>query len=472
MSEIRKHLRDGESVHVEFLGTIPDPLELARHVVGMLNATGGSIYIGVDDRGEVLGVSGAEDSRAELQRKVNELISPSALFDVVPEDVDGRTVLTVIVPPGASGPYMCDGKIMTRESDATRLATIDEVHRWLQRSVSEAVRWERRPAVELSKEDLDLQEVRRTTQEPESRVRLQTESGHGPEGILKAFGMMSQGRYTNAADVCFGKDPSIRNAQVRLRAFAFEKGKGGDYRDHRDIHGPIAAVIEQAVAFVRRNTWISAEFLDGALRRDVSAEYPLQALREGVVNAMAHRDYASFSSGATIMLYPDRLEIWNSGALPEGWKAGNLKRDHPSLPKNPDIAHYLYVRGYMERIGRGTQKIMDACTAVGLKAPAWKVDRDGVTLVIYAAKPQGPKSPKLPELNERMLQFLQTVVPGQSVTTLVYTRRVTETITERQARRDLQDLVELGFLKKEGSTKATRYIRTDKQAPEPPSIRT
>lgn len=456
MNGIKQHLQEGESTGVEFVRVDATPREIAGHVVAMLNSEGGSIYVGLDDGGRVIGLFDATHKTSSLQKELNSLITPSALFDVSTEEVDGEQVISIVVPQGANTPYMCDGRIMIRNGPSSVPASAAEMHRWLQKEVSETVRWERRPALELTEEELDLKEIGHTTEKPEAKVRFQSSSDR-PEAILKAFGMISQGRYTNAADVCFGKDPSIRNPQVRLRAFAFEQNKRGDYRDHRDIHGPLAKVIDQAVEFVGRNSSLAARFPETSIQREVKTAYPSYAIREGIVNAVAHRDYASFSSGATIMLYPDRLEIWNSGALPEGWNPAKLKKDHLSLPKNPDIAHYLYVRLFMERIGRGTQKILDACKQAGLKPPTWKVDEDGITLILYSTK---PKAPRPVVLNERMRQYLRNAGLGQPMTTLEYTRIVEETITERQARRDLGDLVKLGYLTKKGRTKAARYIRT------------
>ena len=109
------------------------------------------------------------------------------------------------------------------------------------------------------------------------------------------------------------------------------------------------------------------------MKREDAPAYPGEAISEGLVNALAHRDYAAFSSGATVTLYPDRVEIWNSGRLPQGWKEDRLRRNHPSLPANPEIAHALFIRGFMERIGRGTLKTIEACRTAGIPAPKWSV---------------------------------------------------------------------------------------------------
>jgi len=93
----------------------------------------------------------------------------------------------------------------------------------------------------------------------------------------------------------------------------------------------------------------------------------MSALREGVMNALIHRDYGLPSASMSVIIYSDKIEIFNSGKSP--LKAAELKKSHLSLPVNPDIAHMAFLRDYIEKIGRGAIKIIDACKTAGLKAP-------------------------------------------------------------------------------------------------------
>ncbi len=105
----------------------------------------------------------------------------------------------------------------------------------------------------------------------------------------------------------------------------------------------------------------------------------MSALREGVMNAFIHRDYGFPSASMSVIIYSDKIEIFNSGKSP--LKAAELRKSHLSLPVNPDIAHMVFLRGYIEKIGRGTIKIIDACKAAGLKAPNWSTKEKSVKLV-------------------------------------------------------------------------------------------
>jgi ATP-dependent DNA helicase RecG len=156
-----------------------------------------------------------------------------------------------------------------------------------------------------------------------------------------------------------------------------------------------------------------------------------------LVNALAHRDYASFSSGATVLVYPAHVKIWNSGRLPLGWRADKLRMPHASIPANPDIAHFLYIRSYMERIGRGTNKMIETCREMGLPAPAWAVDEDGITLTLHSRA--SIEAPEL-NLNKRQNRLLAELNPGSSITLSDYLKRFADDVGDRQARRDLKEL--------------------------------
>ena len=97
--------------------------------------------------------------------------------------------------------------------------------------------------------------------------------------------------------------------------------------------------------------------------------YPEQAVREAIVNAFAHRDYSNFAGGIKVEVSPAHLKIWNSGAFPQGIDEHKIQQGHISVLRNPDIAHGLYLQGYVEKLGRGSVVIQQACKDAGLPAP-------------------------------------------------------------------------------------------------------
>ena len=281
--------------------------------------------------------------------------------------------------------------------------------------------------------------------------------------MLRHLGLIGSLGLTQGADVAFGREPARRHPQVRARVIKYSTDKTGDlFETDVWFSGPIASTLRECVSAVRANVRLQSRFGADDLRRGNQAEYSLQALREGIVNAFAHRDYASFSGGVTVSIYPDRIEIWNSGRLPKELSASDLRRNHRSLPGNPDLVHVLYLRNLMERTGRGTQMIIQECKLRGAPLPRWEDRPSGVTLTLFAAP---LREPGFVGLNARQEKLLGSLRPGDALSPAIYRAECARDITARQARRDLIALEELGFLVRLGAGAATAYRRSEKSWP-------
>ena len=208
---------------------------------------------------------------------------------------------------------------------------------------------------------------------------------------LEDLSVARYGRMTNAGDVLFTKNPALRLPQTRLRAYSYNSDKAGDkFSDMKSIEGPAMTLFDQAYSFIVRNTRTISRFIKGNPVRQDSPLYPEAAVREALINAFAHRDYSSASGGIAIHVFPRRLEIWNSGSLPPGVTAETLGLGQLSVLRNPDIAHVLYLRGLMEKAGRGSVLMVQECEKNGLSSPKWQSEENlGVTLTFFAPEVTG-----------------------------------------------------------------------------------
>lgn len=461
MNPLERLIKGGENQQVEFLASEQDVPKIAGHIVAFLNGDGGRIFIGVGEKRKLLGVDASNRKPEGLEAELRGLISPKALFSVTEETIERKKIWVVEVPGGRDKPFVVKGKVFIRKGARTVSASGEDLQSLFQKQSTEAERWERRGSPVLEIEDLDEAEIRKTFQAGLTERRFDFKESESNETVLHELGLQTRGMLTNAADVCFGLKPAIRNPQVRLRAYAYQSEKTRDeYLDQADISGPLALVLNRAINFVQRNSALAAQFLpDSPERKNIDA-YPDKALREGLVNALAHRDYSSFSSGLTIQVYPARLEIWNSGKLPDGWNASKLRHNHPSIPPNPDIAHFLYIRGLMERIGRGTLKMIEQCREADIPAPTWRVDENGITLTLFNRASQ---SAPITDLNDRQVRLIQTIQPGNKIALREYVHEYADEVSERQAQRDLKELMEADLLRLQGRGRSAVYVRTDRQ---------
>lgn len=134
-------------------------------------------------------------------------------------------------------------------------------------------------------------------------------------------------------------------------------------------------MVDMAVGFVMSRIDQHVGERTHSAQVDVTPELPAQAVTEAIVNAVVHRNYTSNGS-VQVMLFKDRLEVWNPGKLPQGMTIAKLNKEHTSNPVNPVLAHPVYLSGYIEQMGTGTTDIIDHCLEYGLRKPEFHQDDD------------------------------------------------------------------------------------------------
>lgn len=163
--------------------------------------------------------------------------------------------------------------------------------------------------------------------------------------------------------------------------------------------GTVFQLVDQAVDFVLSKISLAVGTRAVSTQAPVSYELPPDAVREAVVNAVAHRDYISTAS-VQVMLFADRLEVWNPGSLPSALTPQKLREPHGSFPANPLLAEPLYLAKYIERMGTGTRDMIRLCRAAGLREPEYAV-RDGFVQTLWRpllSKPTRPTPEVTPEV--------------------------------------------------------------------------
>jgi len=147
-------------------------------------------------------------------------------------------------------------------------------------------------------------------------------------------------------------------------------------------------LVDQAVDFVMSKIDLSVGTREFSNQAPVQYELLRGAVSEAIVNAIAHRDYTSNGS-VQVMLFKDRLEIWNPGSLPLGLSPEKLRQPHRSIPANPLLAEPMYLAGYIERMGTGTSDIIRLCKEAGLKEPEFIQEEDFKMVICRTKKATG-----------------------------------------------------------------------------------
>jgi ATP-dependent DNA helicase RecG len=448
----------GESERTEFKSDV-DLDRIGAAVTSFLNAGGGTLIVGIGDQGEILGVPQAEAAAQRVLQALAGRLSPGAAYSVSVEEIAGKPVIVIDVPPGEEAPYVYRGRITVRRGDQNRLATADEIARLI--LSRHDVRWERQPALGAELEDLDQREIVSAAAEVAERRLYNWTAPDNALRVLEDLNLARDGVLLNGAVVLFAQAPARLYPQTRGRLARFTGEDRGEFLDNRVVEGHAFALERQILDFLRTHLPIISSPQAGGFQRHDAPAVPWNALREGLMNALVHRDYAAFDGGLSVSLYPDRIEIWNSGRLPDGLTVEDLKRGNISRPQNPDMAHVFFLRGFIERIGIGTRRIISECRDAGLPEPTWELRGGGVLLTLRLRPPAPPRS-RL-ELSRRQASLLDEVAPGERFTSGDYHRRFAAGVSDRQARQDLIELVNAGHLVRIGSGRATFYERTERQ---------
>ena len=384
--KIKEILRLGEGQNVEFRADCRDPKILGPIICGFLNASaGGYIVCGINEMGEITGIRDKRTSPNDLERTLANDITPKTLISVQVQPLRGKDLLVIEVPAGKDLPYAFQDVIYIRDGTTTKKADIATIRDMVLRRQIEPERWERRFSDADIGGDIDDRELHSAIADVNKTGRFRFRNADSRTAVLEDLSLFRYGRLTNGGDVLFTKNPALRYPQIRVRAAQFSSGKTDDiYPDAKSFEGPLVSLLEETFDFIQRNTPTSSSFKENSLKREDKNLYPSFAIREGLVNAFAHRDYSEFSGGVTVNIYPDRMEIENSGKFPEGVTPDKLATGHISVLRNPDIAHVLYLRGFMEKMGRGSVMIQKACTDHGLPLPQWSETDRGVRLTFFA----------------------------------------------------------------------------------------
>jgi len=452
--EISRIEKKGESETVEFRGARTHIPTLARSICGMLNQQGGVILWGIGDDGEIVGLEDAESRGQELNNFIAQHLTPSALFSI--HQISGKHLAIINIPQGADKPYSLQREIWVRVGRSTLKADREVTSSIVERSAAQLERWERDPMPGFSIEDCDAKEIVEARSEIARVGRFGVEVPDGDEELLRRLGLARSGQYCNAAVVLFAKQPRAWAPNLAVRLVTYGEDKSGPIGNDTILEGPAIRVLKEAVTVLQQRAGFSGKFKPKQLTREDRPAYALFALREGLVNAMVHRDYSAVGGSIHVEVFPDRLTIQNPGRLPDGWSTDDLKKKHGSHPGNPDIARVFYLRELMEQLGMGTQKLIAECKNLGADTPVWEIDQNSVSLTLFRA----PEPKTTVDLSSRQRQFLQGIGPGETFRTADYA--AAETISSRQARRELAELEEFGLIEKQGKGRATVYLRTNK----------
>jgi len=218
--------------------------------------------------------------------------------------------------------------------------------------------------------------------------------------------------------------------------------------------GTLFDITDKAVDFVMGCLARRVELSPSSVASDVTYEIPDGAVREAIVNAVAHRNYAS-KAAVQVMVFADRIEVWNPGGLPEDLTVDQLRRPHHSVPRNRLLCEPLFLAHYIERAGTGTLDMIRLCREAGLPEPEFHPEGERFVTVIRRDWLTNEVLVQF-NLNERQTTALRHVRLTGRIANMEY-QEITGA-TRKTAARDLDELVAKGLFERVGEKRGTYYI--------------
>ena len=413
--------------------------DICKEVIAFANTKGGTLYIGVEDDGTVVGVGSADRVALQINNMVRDSIKPDITMFVHYETqmMDNKQIIAVTVQKGTDRPYYLGSKglkpggVYVRNGTSTDPATDTAIRKMIKETDGDSFEAMRSLEQSLTFQATEAQFAKRNV--PYDTAKMQT------------LGMISQdGIYSNVALLLSEQCPNT------IKAATFAGVDQSVFQDRREFTGSLFQQMEDLYTYLDLHNQTKATF-EGLYRTD-TRDYPEDALRETLMNSLVHRDY-SFSASTLVSIYDDRIEFVSVGGLPTGIALEDIMLGL-SVCRNPKLAAIFYRLQLIEAYGTGMPKIMKAYVGTGLE-PKIEVTNNAFKITLpnrNAAKKEEAGSNEHKSDEEKILELIAQNghVVRSDVDQLL-------DVSQTTASRILKRMVKEGLIYQVGSGKKTKY---------------
>jgi len=400
MSHLSDIIALGEGFTTEFKRS--GTAHLGRELCAFANATGGVILIGVEDDGTVVGVQNSNRLKSEVQNIARSIDPPLAV------DVELQNqVLVVTVPPQNSKPYSSNGKFYFRDGANSQQMTRDEIREYFFKEG--LIRFDEMPCARF---DLEKDLTDSVCQRFSKQARLP--AGADFFQALENLHLIKEGKMTNAGAWLITDDIRKASSSAHVSCALFLGHTKTRILDRKDFDADVYSNYQDVITWLLSK--LNTEFIIETRQREERPELPEAALREAVVNALAHRDYRS-SANVQIYIFEDRIEIVSPGGLPAGMTPELL--GIKSIPRNPLLFGMLYRMDAVEQVGSGVRRIREICRDYGVPEPDYEINDHWVTMtfkrpeLVNGVRVEDATEQVTPEVGEQIEAQVEAQVGAQ-----------------------------------------------------------
>lgn len=451
IEKIKELVKHPESSDLEFKESLHSQQDISEIICAFANTEGGVIMIGVDKKGNVIGLKKDAD---EVQQKLSacgQSVSPAPLMDVNTAIIDGKIIVfarihkadsnnfhmykNVVFIRRGSTTLKLDGSSMVEFLKTRQILCFDEL---TDRAKIEDIE-EKRIKYYLSK--IDKEDFLKT---------------HAVKDLLISLNLAienDQIKIKNAATLSFSKNPQFWFSQSEVKVAKFNGVEPIDVVSHDILDGSPAELIDKAYSFVLKNISKQMKLNIESPRREDVYEYPPQVIREAITNAVTHRDYFNINS-VQINVFDDRIEIVNPGGLPKGLSEELFGAI--SVQRNRLTYRILRDMKYIEGLGLGIPRMRNEMRRAGLSEPEFLHTDSFFRIILRNFKSRIKPIDSVKDLNDRQIRAIEYLRTNKSIKTQQYAKL--NNISNTMALLDLKELLNHDYMKKIGSFRGAFYI--------------
>lgn len=430
-----------ESETIEFKESFKD--DALKTLCAFANTSGGSLFLGIKNDSTLLGGKITDKVQQKIVNQIDDLLGIQPEM-IVHKEGDGE-FLEIKVHKSKT-PVDLRGRFYKRVGNTTR-----EIEReGLKALLLKDVPWDSQIRDDSSFEDLDSELIQSVVDKYYSDKSIHSKDHRV---FCERLGILNSGMVTNAALILFGKN--------LLQTFPYIKIRIGRFKNHStivsdfEITGNLFEQLIEAESIIKARIENVQQIGGDSFQRHEVWEYPIEAIREAVLNAIVHRNYHITNTEIQIKIYDDFIWIYSPGKLPEEISLEQLKKPHSSIRRNPIIAGVFHRAGYIEQFGTGIERMMEAMKEHLMPEPFFEEQGNGFVVKLYADYLAYHREEQVFDFSKRQKRILEVAQDGPF--NMSDLSSVFSNVDNRTLRRDLSELIDADILTAKGEKRGRTY---------------
>ena len=436
-------LPKAESSIVEFKSSFSEDVIIS--LVAFSNAKGGSVHVGIADNGELKGVLVGKETIATWINEIKSKTVPVIIPDVETIEIENKTIVIFKAIEYPIKPVSIKGRYYKRVRNTNQLLTITEVVDLHLQSLNSS--WDAYPDTLHTLEDISIEKVQMCIERIRENGISITDS---PLSFLLKLNLLRENKPTNAAYLMFKNTHSIETT-IELGRFQNNITIKDTARTKSDIITQVSEVME----FVKKHINLEV-IITGEPRNKQKWQYPLEAIREIILNMVIHRDYRS-ASDSIVKVFNDKIEFYNPGRLPDTISIEDLlTNNYISTPRNKKVADFFKDMGLIEKYGSGIQRIIGYFKDENRPVPEFKNISDGFLVTVFAENhnsvPENAPENVPENAPENRLHLILEMITNNKFISMQEMADILN-VNLKTIKRDIMKLKAKGFIERVGADK-------------------